>query len=126
MAILIFSGAYSWMGMSWWMAAAMATPCAPELEHRLHVLAEEWRLDGHLVGQKFVDDARHAFEDSAQLEVWIVQRAQVDDTHCHHARLRVQHAQDAIAHDIGARVDAENDALLVHLGRFVGLLPDGL
>jgi hypothetical protein len=38
---------------------------APQLEHRLHVLAEEKRgLDGQLVGQILADDARHTLVDT--------------------------------------------------------------
>ena len=50
-----------------------------ELEHRLHILAEEGSLYRHLVGQIGVDDASHPLENPAESQVGIFLLAHVDD-----------------------------------------------
>ena len=86
---------------------------APELQHRLHVLAEEGCLDGHLVGQVTVDDAGDALEDVSEFQVTVSKLPQVDDTHRYHLRLAVLHLQQPVAHQVRSRVYAQYDFLHV-------------
>ena len=85
--------------------------CPTELEHALYVFAEERSLDSHTVGQIAFDDAAHSLVDVAELEVWVGELPQVDDTKSEHRRLLAFDAQHAIAHDVGSRVDAQDDLL---------------
>lgn len=84
-----------------------------QLEHRLHVLAEEGGFDGHLIGQIAVDDAGYAVEDLAQPEIGIALFAHVDDAHHHQFGLVADDADYAIAHHVGSGVNAENDLLCI-------------
>ena len=84
-----------------------------ELEHRLHILAEEGSLYRHLVGQIGVDDASHPLENPAESQVGIFLLAHVDDTHHHQFCLVADDAYHAIAHHVGAGVNAQDDFLCV-------------
>ena len=83
----------------------------PQLEHRLHVLAEEGGLDGHLVGQVALYDAGHTLEDVPQPEVGVVHLPEVYHPHGHHAHGLSRHAYHPVAHHIGAGVYAQYHAL---------------
>ena len=79
-----------------------------QLEHRLHVLSEERCLNRHLVGQVGVDDARHPLEDLAQSQIGVLLLAHVDDAHHHQLCLVARHANHAVAHHVGTRVNAQD------------------
>ena len=81
---------------------------SPELEHRLHVFAEEGSLDSHLVGQIGVDDTSDALEDMSEFEIGVGKFPEVDDTHGDHLRLVAHNLYQSVSHDICTRVDAEN------------------
>lgn len=81
------------------------TLCATELEHRLHILAEEGGFDGHLVGQIFVDDTCDALKDLSQPEVWVALSAHIDDSHHHEIGLIAYNSEHAISHDVSTGVD---------------------
>ncbi len=90
---------------------------APELEHRLHVLTEEWRLDSKLVGHILRAQVGHALVDAAQTHIVRLKFAEPHHPHGHHHRLARTHAQYAVPHHVGAGVDTENHALAVaHVG----------
>ena len=88
-----------------------------QLEHRLHILAIEGGLDGHLVGQVLGNDAAHAFIDVPQPHVVILHAVELQHAHHNELGFLAVHAQQGVAHHIGARVDADNDilVLLIHL-----------
>ena len=91
------------------------TLSAPQFEHRLYVLAIEGCLDGYLVGQVSIDDARHSFVDMSEFEVGIAHLAHIDNAHRHHLRLLAYDLQYAVAHDVASGVDAHYDFLHLHL-----------
>ncbi len=86
---------------------------APQFEHGLHVLAVERGLDGHLVGQELFDDAGHSLEDAAQAQVVVLHAVEFNHPHGNELGLLAVDAQQAISHDVGAWVDAYDDALEV-------------
>lgn len=67
-----------------------------------------------------LDDTRHAFEDASQLQIGIRHLAHVDDSHSDQPRFVAVDPYCAIAHDIGTRVNAEDDLFRIH--SFVHLL----
>lgn len=87
-----------------------------ELEHRLHILAVEGCFDSHFVGFVGVDDAGDALEDFSQPEVVALIFLEFDDTHGDELSFVAYGAQHSIAHDLGARVNAQNDFLYVGSG----------
>ena len=84
-----------------------------QLEHRLDVLAVERCLDGHLVGQILVDDAAHALIDVAQAHVMVLHAVEPQHTHDDEFRFLAVHPQQGISHNISARVDADDDILIL-------------
>ena len=84
-----------------------------ELQHRLHVLAEEGRLDGQFVGMVGVDDTRHTLVDAAKADVGIALAAHIDHTHDDQFRLVAPDVEQAVAHHVRARIDAK-DGFLSH------------
>ena len=84
-----------------------------QLEHRLHVLSEERGLDGHLVGQVGVDDARHTLKNLTQSQIGVLLLAHVDDAHHHQLCLVARHANHAVAHHVGTRVYAQDYLLRI-------------
>ena len=82
-----------------------------ELEHGLHVLAKERGLDCHLIGQIGVNYAVHALEYMSQFKIHIVLLTHIDNAHGHYLRLLILHFYNAVAHDVGSRVNAQNDFL---------------
>ena len=78
-----------------------------QLQHRLHILAEEGCLDGHFVGQKGVDDTRDTLEDMTQLQITVIELSKVYDPHDNHLGLAIDHAQHTVAHNIGSRVNTQ-------------------
>ena len=96
---------------------------APQLEHRLHVFPEEGGFDGHLVGQEPFDDAGHAVVYVLELEICVLALAQVDDAHRHERRPVARDAQQAVAHDVRARVDAQYDSFFFRFCHFLFVIP---
>ena len=90
------------------------TLCATKFQHRLHILTKEGGLDSHLVGQVNIDDTSYALEDMTKFEIGIGKLAQIDNAHRHHLCLTVDNFQQAVAHEVGTRVDAQYDFL--HIG----------
>ena len=88
---------------------------AAQLEHRLHVLAVERCLDGHLVGQVLLDDAAHTLIDVPEPQVVVLHAAQLQHAHDDEFGFLAVYAKQGITHDIGARVDADDDILVLLL-----------
>ena len=83
---------------------------ASQLEHALHVLAEELRLDGQFIRVVPVDDRERAVEDRAQLQRMVVPVRETDGPGLQQPQALALHQQYAEAHHRGAGVDAEDDA----------------
>ena len=64
-------------------------------------------LDGHFVGQVMVDDFGDATVNLAKAEIRVGVLAHVYHAHRHHLCLVASGSQHAVAHEVGARVDAE-------------------
>ena len=78
-----------------------------ELQHWLHVLAEERSLDGKLVGQILVNDTRDTVKNLSQPQIYILLLAHINDTHDYQFCLVPTNTQHAIAHDVSPRIDAK-------------------
>ena len=89
-----------------------------QLEHRLHVLAIEWGLNRHLVGQVLGNHTAHALIDVPQLHVVVLHAAQLQHAHDNELGCLAVHPQQGITHHIGARVDADDDILVLVLHFF--------
>ena len=88
--------------------------CTSQLQHRLHVFAEERRLDGQFVGQVLADDARDAFVDVSQFQVRVAHLVQVYDAQCYGRGLVAHDAQHPVPHQVRARVDAHDNLFTLH------------
>lgn len=84
---------------------------ASEFKHRLDILAKERGFNGHLVGKVFIYDTRHALEYLSKAQIGVSLLTHVYHAHGHKACLVATHGQHAISHDIGARVNAQDDFL---------------
>ena len=92
-----------------------------QLEHRLHVLAEEGRFEGHLAGAVFVHEGTDPLENVAQLFVRIVHPVQVDVAQHDRSDLPSANLQHPVPHVVGAGVDA-HDAVCRRVGHGAGTL----
>ena len=86
---------------------------AAELEHRLHVLAEEGSLDGEVVRMEGVDDADGGVEDAADTVFDVGDVAEVEDIHSKYFGCAFVGIEEAVAEDAGTGVDAKDE----HSGR---------
>ena len=91
----------------------------PQLEHRLHVLPEERRLDGQLVRQVRLDDSAHPLTDVCQLQVVVGILAEVYHPQREHLRLRVHNVQHPISHQVRTRVNAQYHLVLDRLSHLM-------
>ena len=81
--------------------------CTPQLEHTLYVLAEERRLDSHIIRQVALDDATDTLVNMTELEVRVGKLTQVNDAKGEHLSLFAVNPQYAVAHNVSARVYAK-------------------
>jgi hypothetical protein len=92
----------------------MATPCAPELEHRLHVLSEKRRLNRNLVGMVRFDKLDGTLKNHFEFGVMVVVFGEDQFVELEEFHLFIDHADEPETHDGGAGIDAEDDAFLGH------------
>ena len=82
-----------------------------QLQHALHVLAEELRLDRQFVRMMSCDDARGLAEYRAQLQRMVIAHCKANGTGVEEAHLACFHDQHAVAHHRGTGIYAEYDTL---------------
>ncbi len=84
MAILIFSGAYSWIRNTVVDGGCDGYTLRPaSLTSTARSCRKRGSFDGHLIGQITVDDASYPVEDLAQPKIGMTLLAHVDDAHHH-------------------------------------------
>lgn len=82
-----------------------------ELQHALHVLAEELGLNREFIRVMALDDTHGLLEDRAQLQRVIIRSRESDGTGLEQTNQTLLHAQYPKAHHGRAGVDAKNDPL---------------
>ena len=85
------------------------TLSTPKFEHGLYVLAKEGGFDCQFVGVVGINDGSDALENFAQTEIVAGVFFEFDDTHSQKFGFVAHDTQYAIAHHIGAGVNAEDD-----------------
>src|SRR5690606_39362555 len=84
------------------------TLCAPEFEHRLHIFAEKWRLNGQFLWQITLDDFLNFKKDFPQFFLVFLVLFQMKDVVLQYPDILSIHLNDSKAEDIGSRVDTQN------------------
>lgn len=88
--------------------------CAPELEHRLDVLAKKRRLDCYFIWMVCFDEFNRTLENDLEFGVMVVIFGQNQLVQLHEFHLFVDHFDQSETHDGGSGIDAENDAFVCH------------